>query len=176
MKKPPAPPDVEIIDSSLMAICRALATPAPVRSLGSRRKSGTCDAVLRAARRESLLLAPTKAPEPGRNAAAGAASDAQSTAAEKAAIETRILTEVPGTQGQATSRGPLGGQRSPCGPPASRCRSSFVRWLPCFHRSTLESVLGTPLASSARRPMSLAATYLLLEMHTRNFSQGVPRS
>jgi hypothetical protein len=91
VKNPPPPLEVEIIDSSLMAICRAFATPADVRSFGRRRKSGTREAELRAARRVSLELAPTKAPEPGRNAEAGASSDAHSTAAEKAATETRIL-------------------------------------------------------------------------------------
>ena len=83
MKNPPAPLDVE---ASLIAICRALVTPAEVRSLGTRRKSGTCETELRAARRLTLALTPTNAPEPGRKASDGASSEAQRDAA-KAATE-----------------------------------------------------------------------------------------
>lgn len=153
VKKPPPPLEVEIIDSSLMAICRAFATPADVRSLGRRRKSGTCDAELRAARRVSLELAPTKAPELGTNAEAGASSDAHSTAAEKAATETRIS--------RTASDSLVGG----CGA-EDREEVSDVVWSSRKHarrRSssapahllsswTLGADLGTPLSRRARRP------------------------
>ena len=92
VKKPPAPPEVEIIDSSLMAICRALATPADVvRSLGRRRKFGTFVAELRAARSCTLALLPAKPADPGRNAPAGASDVAHNAAAAKAAKKPRIL-------------------------------------------------------------------------------------
>ena len=82
---------MEIIDSSLIAMFKAPAMPAPERSLGARRrKSGTLEVAPRAARRLSLALAPTNAPEPGRNALAGAKVEAHSSAAANAATQPRI--------------------------------------------------------------------------------------
>jgi hypothetical protein len=80
------------MDSSLMAILRALATCAEVRSFGSRRKSGTCETDPRAARRLSLALAPANALDPGRNASVGARMQVHMTAhAANAATETFIV-------------------------------------------------------------------------------------
>jgi len=107
VKNPPAPLDVE---ASLIAICRALVTPAEVRSLGTRRKSGTCETELPAARRLTLALAPTNAPEPGRKASDGARSEAQRDAAKAATEILMVGTKSVGCSARTQAESVCGGQ------------------------------------------------------------------